>query len=280
MIKIVRIRTRKGLEGYTGSYLQKKLSKLLGYYYSDGATGKVSFKSKKRQVWRKAKPQLKKESHSKCAYCEADTAVVAHGDVEHFRPKSEYWWLAYCYDNYTFSCQVCNQVYKGDNFFVSGPKLPSPVVPPILPTDSNALAQLIKSLCPDPVTSSDLDVSGLFLVEDANLLNPYLNDPELDFSWDPKPATKEVWLVSNSTARSTRVVDAAVDMLGLNREELLRLRWNAYYELETLALVFQGANFTVEKRKDLLARVRLHASDDKPFAGMKRYFLREWGLLD
>ena len=52
----------------------------------------------------------------KCAYCESPTDTVAHGDVEHYRPKSKYWWLAYCYDNYLYACQICNQVHKGDEF--------------------------------------------------------------------------------------------------------------------------------------------------------------------
>lgn len=60
--------------------------------------------------WGKAKPQLLKESSGKCAYCETPTSVVAFGDVEHYRPKSKYWWLAYCYDNYLASCQICNLV--------------------------------------------------------------------------------------------------------------------------------------------------------------------------
>ena len=68
----------------------------------------------KQTVWKAAKPQLKLETGGKCAYCESPTDTVAHGDVEHFRPKSKYWWLAYCYDNYVYACQICNQVHKRD----------------------------------------------------------------------------------------------------------------------------------------------------------------------
>ena len=56
--------------------------------------------------WKEAKPQLLAETFGKCAYCEAPTHEVAFGDVEHYRPKSEYWWLAYNYDNYLASCQL------------------------------------------------------------------------------------------------------------------------------------------------------------------------------
>ena len=83
--------------------------------------------------WREAKPQLLKESNGKCAYCEAPTAVVAFGDVEHYRPKSKYWWLAYCYDNYLASCQLCNQKFKKAKFPLKNSRLKSPHNPPVNP---------------------------------------------------------------------------------------------------------------------------------------------------
>lgn len=280
MIQIARSRTGRGLDGFTGVQLQAKLEKLLQYYYDDGANGKVDFKPKKRQVWAKAKPQLKIESFSKCAYCEADTAVVAYGDVEHFRPKSEYWWLAYCYDNYTFSCQVCNQVHKGDKFTISGAKLPAPQVPHSLPTDSAQLTLLLASICPDPTITTDVAIGQIYSAEDADLINPYVVNPEDYYAWKAIPATEEVWLIPKSKSpRSVRAVKAAEEILGLNREELLRLRWNAYDEIETLALAIQEGAFTDAQKRELLIRVKRAAGDDRPFAGMKRFFLRAWGLL-
>lgn len=280
MIKISRTRTAESLAGFTGAPLQTKLNKLLKYYYDEGAAGKVDFKPKARQVWGKSKGQLKKESFSKCAYCEADTAVVAHGDVEHFRPKSEYWWLAYCYDNYTFSCQICNQTYKGDRFTFNGGKLPEPRLPAAPPSDTTKLAKLVASLCPDPATATDASIKKLFAAEDADLLNPYLVDPEQHFGWNVIPDAQEVWLVARtSSARAKRAVKAAEDLLGINREELLRLRFNAYDELETLAILLQEGNFSEPKKRTLLLRIQRLAESNRQFAGMKRFFLRSWGLL-
>ena len=62
--------------------------------------------------WKPAKEQLLTETLGKCAYCEAPMSTVAYGDVEYYRPKSVYWWLAYCIDNYLASCQLCNQKFK------------------------------------------------------------------------------------------------------------------------------------------------------------------------
>ena len=280
MIKIARTRTAAHLKGYTGSSLQTKLGKLVQYYKDDGSTGAIDFKLKGRQVWGKAKPALKLESSNKCAYCEADTAVVAHGDVEHFRPKSLYWWLAYCYDNYTYSCQICNQTYKGDQFPVTGPRLPAPTLPVQWPTAKAAVQSLLQTICPDPASTNDAAVQALFAGEDADLLNPYTVDPEAYFGWRVIPQTEEVWLVPRDTTVSARrAVKAAEALLGLNRQELLRLRWNAFDALETTVLALQHGTFDDADRRDLLQRIRRQANGDRPFAGMKRYFLREWGLL-
>lgn len=276
---MVRSRRPDQLDGFTGPALQARLQKLMGYYYA--GAGAVDFKPKDRQLWPRAKAQLRLESFGKCAYCEADTAVVAHGDVEHFRPKSRYWWLAYCYDNYSFSCQVCNQVYKGDRFDVAGRPLVPPSLPAAWPDDPAERARLAAALCPDPAASNDRTLGRWLAAERADLPDPYLDDPERLFAWKVIAATQEVWLVARGTsARARRAVKAAETVLGLNRTELLRLRWNDYDELETLALALQEGRMADDAKRRLLDRLRRHAGSDRPFAGMRRFFMRGWGLLE
>ncbi|UOQ50965.1 retron system putative HNH endonuclease [Hymenobacter cellulosivorans] len=75
------------------------------------------------------KDQLRKDQHKKCCYCESLFTATSYGDVEHFRPKAGYqqewegplhkpgyYWLAYEWSNLFFSCQLCNQEYKGNYF--------------------------------------------------------------------------------------------------------------------------------------------------------------------
>jgi uncharacterized protein (TIGR02646 family) len=75
------------------------------------------------------KTALQRAQHDKCAFCESKTRHVAHGDVEHFRPKAGYrqtptdrlatpgyYWLAYDWANLLFCCQICNQRHKGNHF--------------------------------------------------------------------------------------------------------------------------------------------------------------------
>ncbi|MGH9276972.1 MAG: hypothetical protein ACRD12_02525 [Acidimicrobiales bacterium] len=50
-----------------------------------------------------------------CAYC-LDLIGRTGEDVEHYRPKDKYWWLAYSLDNYLSSCRRCNSSRKIDAF--------------------------------------------------------------------------------------------------------------------------------------------------------------------
>ena len=75
------------------------------------------------------KKQLIEDQFKKCCFCESKIISISHGDIEHFRPttaynkKNEtslsypgYYWLAYDWQNLFFSCQICNQKYKKNNF--------------------------------------------------------------------------------------------------------------------------------------------------------------------
>lgn len=50
-----------------------------------------------------------------CAYC-GDVVGRTGEDVEHYRPKSLYWYAAYSLPNYLSSCRRCNSSRKGNAF--------------------------------------------------------------------------------------------------------------------------------------------------------------------
>jgi len=70
--------------------------------------GKGLYKSKLVQ------DKLSEIYHLKCVYCERD---ISDDDkhIEHYRPKSRYYWLAYSWDNLLLCCSRCNKA-KGDKF--------------------------------------------------------------------------------------------------------------------------------------------------------------------
>lgn len=270
MIPLVRIRTAAAIPG---KYLGKKkkdidLALLTAQWnFQKDNSQKLTFND---SFWKDAKAQLKLESNGKCAYCEANTQVVAHGDVEHFRPKSIYWWLAYTYDNYLYACQICNQVYKGDRFPVLGAAmLPAPAVSDQLTTAE--LEALAGSISPDPLDTAAIDLFiAAHLEERPALLNPYLDHPANYFSYDADDTLAEVKVVPVD-AGAKPYLEAAESFYGINRVELKTARYQVFKLFKTLkkALPFITDPAT---QADIQQQLNLMKSDSYLFAGMLRYF--------
>ena len=278
MTKLVRVRTAAVVPAaFQGPGRLARSLQLL----QDRLAGTLVFQS---NIWKPAKNQLKKESGGKCAYCESPTDTVAHGDVEHFRPKSVYWWLGYCYDNYLYSCQICNQMFKKDNFPVhatagawAGPTMPNPASPAAL----SALAQV---LTPDGVDIAvgHAEFLAATKAEKAGCVDPYVVDPDPLFKWVADDVLKEVEIrAASNTVASKRAFAAARDFYGLNREELKRWRWKTHSAfillkdaLETLETA--GVNAPLQER--IRDEIRDMMKVEAPYAGMVRYFVGTFGL--
>ena len=267
MIRLTRVRTASAIPaGFRGQKRIDRLQELIAF----SAAGTFDFKS---TVWKAAKNQLKRETHGKCAYCEAPTSAVAHGDVEHFRPKSVYGWLAYCYENYTYSCQICNQTYKADNFPIDGPLMAH-----------GDLAQ-IAFLTPDPFDESAgmtyADFQAACAAEEAHLPDVYADDVESLLAWEADAVKKEVIGGARpGSAASARAVAAVDQFLGLNRAELKGLRWSVYQDLdifrEALGVLPDGHPIAVR----VVDRIKAMMDGSGEFAGMVRYFVRDvWQLV-
>lgn len=273
MIRLTRVRSEEAIQAKYRDEGKKDADRTLLLAVLEklgGASTTVKFNA---TFWKNAKQQLKKESFNKCAYCEADTAVVAHGDVEHYRPKSEYWWLAYTYDNYLYACQICNQTYKSDNFPISGKAFPPPVIPPGATPAS--IETLLGKLSPDPLGKG----AGITLAayeaahfaEQAHLLNPYLDDPATYFAYEADDVIGEVKLIPTE-AKHAHIVKAAESYYGINRTELRSARYQVY---RTFRIIKRFLNQmepsdpdwqeTSDTYKDML-------SDEHLFAGMCRFF--------
>lgn len=276
MIKLQRNRTASAIPAaFKGVGLSKKATALLDLYYAAQLSGSsMAFNS---SAWKPAKGALKKESRGKCAYCEASTETVAHGDVEHFRPKSIYWWLAFCYDNYLFACQLCNQTYKGDNFPIFNVLAAGPVLPAAKPTGAD-LEALAKQLTLDAQALSDADILALWAPEEAHLVNPYFEDPAPLFAYEVDVANEEIWIRSTGTDRADRAIDAAQKFLGLNRETLRRDRFMPYSEMLVFKEVLIEPALRPPTRRLVDRQIVDMQRQDRPFCGMLRWFAASWGL--
>jgi hypothetical protein len=276
MIRLQRVRTKRAISMvFRGA---KRIEKALTLLVEEGV--RREFDS---EYWKKAKKQLKSESSGKCAYCEAPTTVVAHGDVEHFRPKSVYWWLAYCYDNYLFSCQICNQTFKGDNFPLANEilRLMAPVLPPGA-TEAQK-REFARRFAPDPLDAADgqpwAEFEAVCKAESGHLLNPYVDNAEEHFVWAADSTLQEVAVrPKNDAAQPFHT--AAVDFYGLNRPELVAERWKTFQKLDIFRKVFASPDIDETLQGEIRDMLQRMMQDDAPFAGMCRYFVRQvWQLL-
>jgi len=187
-----------------------------------------------------------------------------------------WWWLACCYDNFLFSCQICNQVYKGDLFPLSSGC--SPTGEPAVKSDDpdTTLAGLVGMLGPDPVAVAAGRTFDAFCRdcdgENPLLINPYRENPETIICYEVDSALKEVRVVPRRAVHYDRV-KACETCLGINREQLCQDRWKRYVVLDK---VWRSWRAVPAKNKRVVAEIfRPLVADGEAFAGMARYFVRE-----
>ena len=233
--------------------------------------------------WKEAKEQLLAETDGKCGYCEATTEMVAYGDVEHYRPKSIYWWLAYCYDNYLAACEICNQRFKRDDFPIQNRKMRGPAI------RSNTTDKFIASkagiIAPDPLNKAEVNAFiRLHQQERPLLINPYFDKPTEYFAWRVDDVLKEVEITPNSenlqveiivnseNPEVERVAAASIEYYGLNRQELKDHRYRLYRHYSNYRQVLQVDQLPPELRNSIVNTMEGMKAQGAPFAGMIRYF--------
>jgi uncharacterized protein with PIN domain len=277
MIKLSRTRTEAAIAPIFVGKQRIQLNKKLMEVQRDilkGSTDKHEWDS---SIWGKSKTQLLKESSNKCAYCEAPLKAVAYGDVEHYRPKSVYWWLAYNYENYLASCTLCNQAFKKDHFSLlnQGAKLRGPA---ITKTTTKAKIDLLaaKINC-DPLTEKEGMPFKDFLVshkkEKALLVNPYYDEPDKIFGYTVDDALQEVEIyVLKTVMNASAIQTAIVDDYGLNRLELKQLRYEWYDNYVTFKITLKESNISSTLRKRIEKKIERFKKPISPFSGMILYF--------
>jgi uncharacterized protein (TIGR02646 family) len=120
-----------------------------------------------RDVWGSLNPILAEVSNKKCWYCES-IQNRADKAVDHFRPKNRvtgprggqgYWWLAFEWRNYRYSCTYCNSRRvedetaggKQDNFPIAADATRGSFAATVVDLDRNERPQLI-----DPTKFDDV----------------------------------------------------------------------------------------------------------------------------
>ena len=198
------------------------------------------------------KSALKQAQFDKCFACESPVSAVAHGDVEHFRPKGGfqqkasdpvtkpgYYWLAYRWENLFFSCQICNQTHK-------------------------------KNLFPlRKAADRCLDHTG-----DLSKEAPLFLDPARD---DPRKHIEFVDDVPRGRKNSKRG-NATIDGLGLLRDQLQEARRKTFVMAQLLADLAIDESVPAEQRNRVNTRLQEMRLATQPYSAMIDDMLRAKGL--
>ena len=250
------------------------------YRIKCGEIQKHTFNSNR---WKPAKEQLLAETRDKCAYCEASISVVAFGDVEHYRPKSVYWWLAYCYDNYLVSCQICNQRFKKDLFPIQDRRMLGPVL--YRNTTDAFIDSKAGAIVPNPLIQDEVNE---FIREHKQerplLLNPYFDEPSEYFAYRADDVLREVEITADSDEPQVEIIVqfessevesiavASIESYGLNRKELKGRRYEVYKHYITYRKTLEDERVSLETRQRIEDTIERMKAPGASFSGMIRYF--------
>lgn len=247
----------------------KETTKAIDHYSIPGQATAFDFKAYNDPL---LKEELKK-IFKKCAYCESSYSATSDGDIEHFRPKGEvsdkiptttpgYYWLANDWDNLLLSCMHCNQRRKhnlhNEDGLVSAGKLDQ-----------------------FPLTDEKFRVSNhsrsLAKEEAARLLiNPCKEDPQKHFTYDDKEAV---------IVGTTRMATTSIKVYALQRTPLVHERKNVLVLLLTQIdrVMRELDRYNTHPSDQQLGYLKQElqvllsfTKDEKPYAGMSRFFVKKF----
>ena len=211
-----------------------------------------------KSVWQNniLRTTLWEAQSKKCCYCEKILELKRESDVEHFRPKAMisgvpehpgYWWLAYDWTNFLYSCKHCNQEYKANKFkLVSEDQRAS--------TETHDLTR-----------------------ENPSLINPFDEDPSDFLAYDRQG---DFIYITGRPGDENRRGEYTIETCGLNRLEIVRRRvkvWKSF-KLAVQQYIAARASQNVELKNEAIDTILELAAPNSPDAGMARYFLAQYGL--
>ncbi len=219
-------------------------------FYKSTTNAQIRYQDK-FEVFKRVKPQAQALFNDKCAYCESLIAAIAFGDLEHFRPKTIYWWLSYEWDNLYSVCQICNQ-YKKDLFPIVGDR-----------AKTYSRGQELQA-------------------EKYLLLDPCVDKPAFHFRYKLDEILKDVKIESISSIFQPNNINTfdgydrgqiTIDTLGLNRKELCLSRFQKAKIIGIFLETLDSSQVTENILGEIISRLKEMVSIVAEYAGMSRHLV-------
>ncbi len=99
---------------FAKEHTREKTTRLLTLYKKNSQIVTDDYKG--HNVWKILKSIFWQKQVRRCAICEKELNEINSYDVEHYIPKTEFWWYAYHTANYYVACGTCNRIEKNDEF--------------------------------------------------------------------------------------------------------------------------------------------------------------------
>jgi len=190
--------------------------------------------NKRSKLWGELKDILSELSHHKCWYCES-RENRSDNAVDHYRPKNRvaesvseegYWWLAFNWRNYRYSCTFCNSLRKDKQTGQTGGK-----------QDHFPLFNEEKRVTD---REGDLDEESPLLIDPSRALEPGM----LCFDDDGRAAPE-------STAEEDKLAyecaKTSIERYNLNHSDLVETRFELARDIRKLVRQIDG--YLIKARK-------------------------------
>jgi hypothetical protein len=207
--------------------------------------------------WSPLKRFLTTRLGKKCWYTEAEP-IGCHLVIDHYRPFSEYWWLAYDPENFRVACSFANSPEfnelhncaggKGDQF---------PLLAPGLKAKGKNKLRQERPVILDPCTSEDCDLLA-FQQTGIPALNP----------------------THNGDAAAAQRVDQSLILLNLDHPDFNSKREQLYHAISEDVQTHEELPVGAQTRNVIKARLASRISPRAPFSSAARQFLQFYRNLD
>jgi len=191
--------------------------------------------------------ELENIYHSKCCYCEENKIK---GEVEHYRPRTKYAWLEYCWENLLFACHDCNNL-KNNKFEIAG----------ILATQAESVAECDAK-------------------EKPLLLHPEKDQPQQWIEFEPNGTIYPNSNLTDSFVASR--VKYTIETCQLNRKNLKDKRKAIYDTLINdieISLLIYGDSAKLNEEINLKFVQPLNDDPAIGFSAFRQFIVNHW-LLD
>jgi len=193
-----------------------------------------------QEIYKKVKTDLEKIYNKKCAYCESNICAVSYSHIEHYRPKNEYYWLVYSWDNLLLACQICN-TNKGEKF------------------ETNETKIIYKKQFLNDLHDKAYDFNE---IEKPQLINPELEE-DLDnhFTFNLK---------AEIIAKSERM-KYTIEVCELNRADLVAARIEIWNELKFINTLTSSK---IEAKQKIISLLKRKLDNNYEFIAWKKFLLK------